>query len=81
MTEQRLVSAAIRIIGLWRIFYTGGSALYYVLSRQLGISTSTLMPLSTAWFTLAYEVVFGVILVLAAPFIAQAIFGTKSQQS
>jgi hypothetical protein len=81
MTEQRLVSAAIRIIGLWRIFYQGGGALYYILGRQLGITTSTLVPLATGWFNLIYEVVFGVIIVLAAPFIAQAIFGTKPSQS
>ena len=78
MTEQRLVSAAIRIIGLWRIFIVGGNALYYVLTRHLNIATSTSLPLTTAWFSVAYEVVLGAILVFAAPFIAQAIFGTKA---
>ena len=81
MTEQRLVSAAIRIIGLWRIFYMGGGALYYVIAKQLNIPTASTTPLATLWFALLYEVVLGVILVLAAPFIAQAIFGTKSPQS
>ena len=81
MTEQRLVSAAIRIIGLWRILYSGGAALYYVLAKQLGVVTLSTMPLATEWYTLIYEVVLGVIIVLAAPFIAQAIFGTKPSQS
>ena len=81
MTEQRLVSAAIRIIGLWRIFYQGGAALYYILARQVGISASVLVPPATGWFNLAYEVVLGVVIVLAAPFIAQAIFDTKPAQS
>ena len=78
MTEQRLVSAAIRIIGLWRIFYAGGNALYFVLAKHLNIATSSLVPVTTDWFSVAYEVVLGGILVLAASFIAQAIFGTKS---
>ena len=70
MTEQRLVSAAIRIIGLWRIFYIGGSALYYVIAKHLGVITSSAIPLTTEWFSLIYEVLLGVIIVLAAPFIA-----------
>jgi hypothetical protein len=81
VTEQRLVSAAIRIIGLWRIFYLGGAALYYILTKQLGIATPSMTPLATDWFNLTYEVIFGFILVLAAPFIARAIFGTKPSQS
>lgn len=81
MTEQRLVSAAIRIIGLWRILMGGGTSLYYVLAKQLGVVMSNTTPLATEWFTLIFEVLLGVIIVLAAPFIAQAIFGTKPSQS
>ena len=77
MTEQRLVSAAIRIIGLWRILYQGGGALYYILVKQLNIPTSSMAPLSSYWFALLYEILLGGVLVFAAPFIAQAIFGTK----
>ncbi len=77
MTEQRLVSAAIRIIGLWRIFYQGGGALYYVLAKHLNITTPSTLPLTYYWSAFLYEVVLGSIIVLAAPFIAQVIFGTK----
>jgi hypothetical protein len=80
VTEQRLVSAAIRIIGLWRIFYLGMSPLYYVIAKHLSVTTTSNVPITTDWYSLIFEVLTGTVLVFGAPFIAEAIFGTKSPQ-
>ena len=77
MNEQRLVVAAIRIIGLWRIFGDAGNALYYVIAKDLGIRTLSSLPASTDILLVGYEFFFGAALVLAAPFISELIYGGK----
>ena len=80
MTEQRLVSAAIRIIGLWRMFYLGMSALFYVIAKHLNIQTLSSVPLTTDWYSVGFEILSGAALVFGAPFIVRAIFGTRPPQ-
>lgn len=78
MTEEHLVGGAIRIIGLWRIFYSGGNALYFVIVRDLGLKTQAAEPLSVDLQSLIFNLVLGTAMILAAPAMLQMIYGKRA---
>jgi hypothetical protein len=74
MAEQQMLANAIRFIGLWRIFINGGNALYYLIARQLTHLGSP--PLvSEDIRALAFDLVLGIAIIVAAPAVAQMITG------
>jgi hypothetical protein len=77
MSEERLVGAAIRIIGLWRIFYMGGNALYYVIAKDLGLKTTSTQPISVDLQNFVFECLLGTAIIFAAPAIVHLIYGRK----
>jgi hypothetical protein len=78
MTEQRILANAIRIIGLWRIFINGGNSLYYVIAKQIGIRTQSILPASIDIQALIFNLVLGIAIIAAAPAVAQMILGTRA---
>jgi hypothetical protein len=77
MTERGIVTAAITIMGLWRIFNSGVSELYYVVIKQMGLKTGSMLPVIIDIQSLIWDVVLGTIIILAAPAIAAMIYGSK----
>jgi len=77
MTERGLVTAAITMMGLWRIFNDGVTNLYYVVVKQLGLKTGSMLPVAVDIQSLVWAVLFGVITILAAPTIADVIYGKQ----
>lgn len=44
MTERGIVGAAITIMGLWRILNGGVNDLFYVVAKQMGLKTASVLP-------------------------------------
>ena len=78
MTERGIVRAAITIIGLWRILDGGVGALYYVVIKQLGLKTASVIPVAIDIETVVWDALLGTIIVLAAPAIVKMIYGDKA---
>ena len=81
MTERGLVTAAITIIGLWRILNGGMNSLYYVVVKQMGLKTTSMLPVATDIQAVIWNVLVGVVVILAAPAIASMIFGKARPQT
>jgi ABC-type uncharacterized transport system permease subunit len=79
MNEQSFVATAIRIIGLWRIFVSGGDALYFVIAKDLGLRT-TGVPVSNDLLSLGYELVIGIAIILSATSISKLICGRTAAE-
>jgi len=77
MNEQRLVTLAIRLFGLWRIASYGGNAFYYVIAKDIGVPLRSEYPVSADLLSLIYEVAFGMALIVAAPFISRMIYPSQ----
>ena len=78
MAEQQVLANAIRIIGLWRIFINGGNSLYYVIVKQIGIRTQSMVPASIDIQALIFDLVLGIAIIAAAPAVAPMIVGNKA---
>ena len=78
MGERNMLANAIRFIGLWRIFINGGNSLYYVVVKQIGIKTQSILPASIDIQALIFDLALGIAIVAAAPAVAQMIVGTRT---
>lgn len=78
MGERNMLANAIRFIGLWRIFINGGNSLYYVVVKQIGIKTQSILPASIDIQALIFDLVLGIAIIVAAPAVAQMIVGTRT---
>lgn len=78
MGERNMLANAIRFIGLWRIFINGGNSLYYVVVKQIGIKTQSILPASIDIQALIFDLVLGIAIIAAAPAVAQMIVGTRT---
>jgi hypothetical protein len=77
VNEERLLGAAIRIIGLWRIFFDGGNALYFVIVKDIGLKTQSALPITLDLQGLVFNLVLGAAIILATPAILHLIYGRK----
>ena len=80
MAEQQVLANAIRIIGLWRIFINGGNSLYYVIVKQIGIRTQSMVPATIDIQALIFDLVLGIAIIAAAPAVAQMILGKSAKR-
>ena len=78
MGEANILANAIRFIGLWRIFINGGNSLYYVVIKQIGIKTQSIMPVLIDIQALIFDLVLGIAIIAAAPAVAQMIVGNRA---
>jgi len=78
MTERNIVGAAITVFGLWRIFYGGMNDLFYVVVKQMGLRTASQMPVAIDIEGLVFDVLVGVIIIIAAPAILDLIYGGRT---
>ena len=80
MGERNILANAIRFIGLWRIFINGGNSLYYVVVKQIGIRTQSILPVSMDIQALIFDLVLGIAILAAAPAVAQMIVGARAAE-
>jgi len=78
MTERGIVGAAITIMGLWRILNGGVNDLFYVVAKQAGLKTPSSLPVIIDIQGLAWDVLLGTLIILAAPAILSLIYGSKA---
>jgi hypothetical protein len=78
MGEKQIVSAAIRIFGLWRIFMTGLSSLIYWVTGRFqtspDFSSMTAEAQKAALLNVIFNIVVGVVVVFVAPAIVRTIY-------
>lgn len=80
MAEDRILANVIRFIGLWRVFINGGNALYYVIAKQVGARTQSILPATIDLQALIFDLVLGIAIIVAAPAVAQLILGRKAEK-
>ena len=79
MTERGIVGAAITIMGLWRILNGGVNDLFYVVAKQMGLKTASSLPVVMDIQGVIWDVLLGVVIILAAPAIVNMIYGGKAK--
>jgi hypothetical protein len=79
--EKLLVSAGIRLIGLWWIFFEGGYNLYHIVVKHTGLLTTSSIPVAANEQAVIFDLLLGVAIILLAPVVALAIFGADKPQA
>ena len=78
--EKLLVTAGLRLIGLWWIFFEGGYNLYHIIVKHTGLITTSTIPAAANEQAAIFDLLLGVAIVLVAPVVALAIFGADKAQ-
>jgi hypothetical protein len=73
MTEQQIVGAGIRLIGLYRILQAGGNDLYYLFGGRGALPVGT-DPTVVGMQALIVNLVLGVAIIAFAPAIVRLIY-------
>jgi hypothetical protein len=77
MNEERLLGAAIRILGLSRIFVERHNALCFVIVKDLGLKTPSGLPVAVDLQGFVFNLLLGAAIILGTPAILHVIYGRK----
>lgn len=75
--ERTIVRAGIRLIGLWWILFDGGTGLYFILTKSVGLPTTSGAPVASNILAVLFDLVCGLLIIQLAPAITRMIFGAE----